>query len=121
MIDRAADTTRRAVAGDPMRAVEYDRTRLQAEQFAAAGYQGEVPAMVAAWVTSERDAQAAAEDILREAAQYEQALVQVRTIRLQAKEQIRALMAAGDVDQAKQLTEQTTGNLAACVQGVGNA
>lgn len=120
-IDTAADNARRAVAGDPMRAVEYDRTRLQAEQFAAAGYQGEVPPMVAAWVTSERDAQAAAEDILREAAQYENALVQVRTIRLQAKEQIRALMAAGDVDQAAQLTEQTIADLAACVQGVGNA
>ncbi len=120
-IDTAADAARRAVAGDPMRAVEYDRTRQQAEQFAAAGYQGEVPPMVAAWVTSERYAQAAADDILREAAQYENALVQVRTIRLQAKEQIRALMAAGDVDQAAQLTEQTTVDLAACVQGVGNA
>lgn len=120
-IDTAADTARRAVAGDPMRAVEYDRTRMQAEQFAAAGYQGEVPPMVAAWVTSERDAQAAADDILREAALYEEALVQVRTIRLQAKEQIRAMMAAGDVDQAAQLTEQTTADLAACVQGVGNA
>lgn len=120
-IDSAADSARRVVAGDPMRAVEYDRTRQQAEQFAAAGYQGEVPPMVAAWVTSERDAQAAADDILREAALYEEALVQVRTIRLQAKEQIRALMAAGDIDQAKQLTEQTTADLAACVQGVGNA
>ncbi|KAB0547892.1 phage tail protein [Pseudomonas argentinensis] len=120
-VDTAADAARRAVAGDPMRAVEYDRTRLQAEQFAAAGYQGEVPPMVAAWVTSERDAQAAAEDILREAALYEEALVQVRTIRLQAKEQIRALMAAGDVDQAARLTEQTIADLAACVQGVGNA
>ncbi len=120
-IDAAADTARRAVAGDPMRAVEYDRTRMQAEQFAAAGYQGEVPPMVAAWVTSERDAQAAADDILREAALYEEALVQVRTIRLQAKEQIRAMMAAADVDQAAQLTEQTTADLAACVQGVGNA
>lgn len=104
-----------------MRAVEYDRTRQQAGQFAAAGYLGEVPPMVAAWVTSERNAQAAADDILREAAVYEEALVQVRTIRLQAKEQIRALMAAGDVDQAAQLTEQTTADLAACVQGVGNA
>ncbi|GLX14743.1 hypothetical protein Pstr01_29820 [Pseudomonas straminea] len=120
-IDTDADAARAAVIGSPMRAVEYDRARLEAEQFRAAGYEGEAPPMVAAWVTSERNAQAAAEDILREAAQYEHALVQVRTIRLQAKEQIRALMAAGDVDQAAQLTEQTIADLAACVQGVGNA
>lgn len=120
-IDRAADAARTRVAGNPMRAVEYDRARAEAEQYAAAEYQGEVPPMVAAWVTSERNAEEAAADILREAALYAAALVEVRTIRLQAKEQIRALMAAGDADQAAQLTEQTTADLAACVQGVGNA
>src|SRR5690606_33963946 len=48
-IDTAADTARARVAGDPRRAVEYDRARIAAEQFAAANYQADVPPMVAAW------------------------------------------------------------------------
>ena len=119
-IDTAADAARRAVAGDPLRAVEYDRARIEAEQFTAAGYQGEVPPMVAAWAIGGRTAQQAAESILAEAAQYTAALVQLRTTRLQAKELIRAAMAAGEVEQAQQLTDQTIAAIEAAVAGIGN-
>lgn len=119
-IDATADAARRAVAGDPLRAVEYDRARLAAEQFAAADYQGDVPPMVAAWAINGRTAQQAADDILREAAQYNGALVQLRTVRLQAKELIRAAMAEGNVEQAQQLTDQTIAAIEAAVVGIGN-
>lgn len=119
-IDAAADRARRAVAGDPLRAVEYDRARLAAEQFAAAGYQGEVPAMVAAWAINGRTPQQAADSILAEAAAYTNALELLRTTRLAAKEQVRTLMSAGEVEQAQQLTDQTIAAIEAAVAGIGN-
>lgn len=119
-VDDAADRARYAVAGAPLRAVEYDRARLEAEQYAAAGYQGDVPPMVAAWAINGRPPQQAADSILAEAAQYTAALVQLRAVRLQAKEHIRALMAAGEVEQAQQLTEQTIAAIEAAVVGIGN-
>lgn len=119
-VDKAADLARRAVAGDPLRAVEYDRARLAAEQFAAADYQGEVPAMVAAWAINGRTSQQAADRILAEAAAYTNALELLRATRLAAKEQIRTLMAANQVEQAQQLTEQTIAAIEAAVAGIGN-
>lgn len=119
-VDTAADRARAAVAGDPLRAVEYDRARIEAEQFAAAQYQGEVPPMVGAWAINGRTPQQAAESILQEAAQYTAALVQLRTVRLQAKEQIRALMTADEVEQAQQLAAQTIAAIEAAVAGIGN-
>ena len=119
-VDQAADAARRAVAGDPLRAVEYDRAASEAHAFAAAGYQGEVPPMVAAWAINGRTPQQAADDILAEAQQYEAALVQLRVVRLAAKEQIRALMAAGQVEQAQQLAAQTVAAIEASVAGIGN-
>ena len=119
-IDTAADAARRAVAGDPLRAVEYDRARLAAEQFAAAGYQGDVPAMVAAWAINGRTPQQAADSILAEAAAYTNALELLRATRLAAKEQIRTLMAANQVDQAQQVADQTIAAIEAAVAGIGN-
>lgn len=119
-IDAAADAARRAVAGDPLRAVEYDRARLAAEQFAAANYQGEVPPMVAAWAINGRTPQQAADSILAEAAAYTNALELLRTTRLAAKEQVRAMMDAGEVDQAQQVVEQTIAAIEAAVAGIGN-
>lgn len=119
-IDTAADAARAAVAGDPLRAVEYDRARIEAEQFAAANYQGNVPPMVAAYAIGGRSAQQAADSILAEAAQYNAALVQLRTVRLNAKEQIRTLMAANQAQQAQQLTEQTVAAIEDAVAGIGN-
>lgn len=119
-IDSAADSARRAVAGDPLRAVEYDLAASEAQAFAAAGYQGEVPPMVAAWAIDGRTAQQAANDILREAAQYNGALVQLRTMRLQAKSLIRAAMAEGNVEQAQDITAETVAAIEIAVAGIGN-
>lgn len=119
-IDTTADSARRAVAGDPLRAVEYDRAASEAQAFAATGYQGEVPPMVAAWAINGRTAQQAADDILREAAQYNGALVQLRTVRLQAKELIRAAMADGNVELAQDIAAETIASIEAAVAGIGN-
>lgn len=121
-IDSAADGARRAVAGDPLRAVEYDRARIEAQAFADAGYPAEtVPRTVAAWAINGRTAREAADSILAEAAAYTEALYVIRETRLAAKEQIRTLMAAGEVEQAQQLAEQTIAAIEAAVAGVGNA
>ncbi|MCQ4242483.1 hypothetical protein [Stutzerimonas stutzeri] len=119
-IDASADTARARVAGDPLRAVEYDRAASEAQAFAAADYQGDVPPMVAAWAIGGRTGQEAADDILREAAQYTAALVVLRETRLAAKEQVRILMAAGEVEQAQQVVEQTVAAIEAAVAGIGN-
>lgn len=120
-VDEAADDARRAVAGDPLRAVEYDRAASEAQTFAAAGYQGAVPPMVAAWAINGRTAQQAADDILREAAQYNDALVQLRATRLQAKELIRQAMADGDSARAEDIAAETIAAIEAAIHGVGNA
>jgi hypothetical protein len=96
-VDDAADRAREAVAGDPLRAVEYQRAAIEAKSFKDAGYPaGSVPPMVAAWAIGGRTAQQAADNILSEEAAYNGALVWLRTTRLAAKEQIRTLMDAGN-------------------------
>ena len=119
-VDTAADTARRAVAGDPLRAVEYADAATEAKAFAAANYQGNVPPMVAAWAIGGRTAHQAADDILREAAQYNAALVQLRTVRLNAKELIRTAMAAGQVEHAQDIAAETIASIEAAVAGIGN-
>lgn len=120
-VDAAADAARAAVAGDPLRAVEYDRARIEAQAFADAGCPADaVPRTVAAWAINGRTAQQAADSILAEAAAYTEALYVIRETRLAAKEQIRTLMAAGEVEQAQQLAEQTIAEIEAAVAGVGN-
>lgn len=120
-IDTAADAARRAVAGDPLRAVEYDRARIAAEQYAAAGYLGDVPPMVAAWAINGRTPQQAADSILAEAAQYTTALVYLRTVRLNAKEMIRNAMATGNTAQAEDIAAETITTIRSLISGVGNA
>lgn len=121
-IDTAADAARARVAGDPLRAVEYDRARIEAQAFADLGYPAEaVPRTVAAWAINGRTPQQAADSILAEAAAYTEALYVIREARLAAKEQIRTLMRAGEVEQAQQLAEQTIAAIEAAVAGVGNA
>jgi hypothetical protein len=119
-VDTAADAARRAVAGDPLRAVEYANAATEAQAFAAASYQGTVPPMVAAWAINGRTPQQAADSILAEAAQYNAALVQLRTVRLNAKELIRAAMAAGNVEQAQDIAAETIASIEAAVAGIGN-
>lgn len=119
-IDLAADSARRAVAGDPLRAVEYANAATEAKVFTDANYQGAVPPMVAAWAINGRTAQQAADNILAEAAQYNTALVQLRTVRLNAKELIRNAMAAGQVEQAQDIAAETIASIEAAVAGIGN-
>ncbi len=121
-IDAAADAARAAVAGDPLRAVEYDRAAAEAQAFADAGYPANaVPRTVAAWAINGRTAQEAADSILAEAAAYTEALYVIRETRLSAKERVRKAMDAGQVEQAQQLAEQTIASIEAAVAGVGNA
>lgn len=120
-VDAAADAARSRVAGDPLRAVEYDRAASEAQAFADAGYPADaVPRTVAAWAINGRTAQQAADSILAEAAAYTEALYVIRETRLAAKEQIRSLIGQGQVEQAQQLAEQTIAAIQAAVAGVGN-
>jgi hypothetical protein len=120
-IDRTTDTARRAVAGDPLRAVEYQMAATEAQAFAAAGYPAEaVPRTVAAWAMAGRSAQQAADNILTEAAQYNEALHLLRETRLRAKEQVRQAMNAGEVEQAQDIAVATIAAIQAAIAGIGN-
>lgn len=118
-VDACADKARTTVAGNPLRAVEYERAAAEAQAFAAADYQGEVPRSVAAWAINGRTPRQAADSILAEAAAYTEALYQIRETRLQAKELIRQAMAEGDSARAEDIAAETVAALEAAVQGVG--
>ena len=110
------------MAGDPLRAVEYDRAASEAQAFAAAGYPVDaVPRTVAAWAINGRTAQQAADSILAEAAQYTEALYQIRETRLLAKELVRQAMATGNIEQAQDIAAETIASIEAAVAGIGNA
>lgn len=120
-IDMAADAARRAVAGDPFRAVEYDRAAAEAQAFKDAGYPADaVPRTVAAWAISGRTAKQAADNILLESAAYTEALYQIREARLGAKELVRQAMAAGNVDQAQDIAAETIAAIESAIAGIGN-
>lgn len=120
-IDATADSARRAVAGDPLRAVEYERSAAEAKAFKDAGYPAEaVPRTVSAWAINGRTAQQAADSILAEAAAYTEALYQIREARLGAKELVRGAMAAGQVEQAQDIAAETIAAIEAAVAGIGN-
>ncbi|OSO71381.1 hypothetical protein B6N17_020360 [Stutzerimonas stutzeri] len=121
-IDSAADAARARVAGDPLRAVEYDRARLEAQTYADAGYPADaVPRTVAAWAISGRTPQEAAESILAEAAAYTDALYLLREIRLRAKGEIRIRLEAGETGEAEMVANNAVTAIEAAVTGIGNA
>lgn len=121
-IDNYADQARQTVAGDPLRAVEYERAAGEAQAFKDAGYPADaVPRTVAAWAITGRTPQEAADSILTEAAQYAEVLYQIRERRLEAKELIKAKLAAGAIDEAKQIADEAIKAIQAAVTGVGNA
>lgn len=121
-IDAAADAARRTVAGDPLRAVEYERAAAEAAAYAEAGYPSDaVPRSVAAWAINGRTPRQAADSILAEAAAYAEALYQIRETRLQAKELIRQAMAEGDSARAEDIAAETIAAIEAAIHGVGNA
>lgn len=121
-VDVAADAARRKVAGDPLRAVEYETAAAEARSFAAAGYPADaVPRTVSAWALNGRTAQQAADDILAEARAYTEAFYLVRETRLQAKELVRAAIANGDGQLAQDIADEAIAAIEASIQGVGNA
>lgn len=101
-IDKAADRARRTLAGDPLRAMEYQQAALQAQAFRNEGYPKKaVPPAVAAWMVKGRTARQAADQILAKAAEFDSNLLALRELRLKAKAQIRAHAAKGKSDLAK--------------------
>lgn len=121
-IDRAADAARSAVVVDPVRAIEYDRSREAAEKFKAAEYPtNDVPAMVAAWAIGGRTPREAADDILHQAAAYMGALEFLRTLRLKAKQEVKDLYAQPNVPGAVAKVAETIEIIRQAVEGVGNA
>lgn len=120
-IDTAADAARLAVAGDPLRATEYERAAAEAQAFKDAGYPAEpVPRTVSAWAINGRTAQQSADSILAESAAYTEALYLLRETRLRAKEQVRAAMAEDNQEFAQLIAEQTIEAIRSAVGGVGN-
>lgn len=101
-IDATADSVRRALAGDPLRAMEYRQAALDAQVFRDEGYPKKaVPLAVSAWVVKGRTARQAADQILAKAAEFDSNLLALRELRLKAKAQIRAHVAKGQSDLAK--------------------
>lgn len=121
-IDQAADQARALVAGDPLRAVEYEKAAAEAQAFKDAGYPaGAAPRMVAAWAIGGRSAKDAADNILAEAAAYNNALYQLREIRLAAKQQVRQAMFEEKPVQAAAIATGTIAAIKAAVAGIGNS
>jgi hypothetical protein len=113
-IDAAADNARRTLAGDPLRALEYQQAALEAQAFKDQGYPKKaVPLSVSAWVVKGRAARQAADQILAKAAEFEANLVALRELRLKAKTQLRAHMAKGKADLAVQTADDVLATLRA--------
>lgn len=101
-VDAAADNARTALAGDPLKGMEYNQAAVAAQAYKDAGYpKKDVPMAVFAWVVKGRTAKQAAEQILSKAAQLSDNLLTLRSLRLKAKTQIRAHAAKGKIDLAR--------------------
>lgn len=106
-VDATADSARSALAGDPLKAMEYAQAAADAQAFRDAGYpKKEVPLAVAAWVVKGRTAKQAAEQILAKAEQLTDHLLTLRTLRLKAKAQIRAQAGKGKIDLARSAADE---------------
>jgi hypothetical protein len=118
-IDQAADAARRAVLGDSLRALEYERAATEAKGFAAGGYVGAMPPSVQSWAeAAELEPQAAADTIIAEADAWQTALYAIRAARLKGKQ--RALKAASH-DAVEALTDVAIAEIRESIAGVGNA
>ncbi|WP_409318678.1 phage tail protein [Pseudomonas sp. KCJK9016] len=106
-VDAVADGARTALAGDPLKALEYAQAAVDAQAYQDAGYpKKEVPLSVAAWVAKGRSAKQSAEQILDKAAQLSENLLTLRTLRLKAKTQIRAYASKSQMDQARATADE---------------
>ena len=120
-VDATADNIRTALAGDPLKALEYAQAAADAQAYQDAGYpKKEVPLSVAAWVVKGRTAKQAAEQILSKADQLTDHLLALRTLRLKAKAQIRAQAAKGNMDLARSAGEEALVAIRELASGLSN-
>ncbi|QXI23942.1 phage tail protein [Pseudomonas iranensis] len=120
-VDAAADNARNALAGDPLKAMEYAQAAADAQAFSDAGYpKKEVPLSVAAWVAKGRSAKQAAEQILSKAEQLTAHLLTLRTLRLKAKAQIRAQAGKGKVDLARGAADDALIGIRDLINGISS-
>jgi hypothetical protein len=118
-IDQTADVARRAVLGDSLRALEYERAAVEAKAFAAVGYVGDMPPSVQSWAdAAELEPQAAADSIIAEADAWQAALYAIRAARLKGKQWV---LKAVSHDAAEALTDTAIADIRASIAGVGNA
>ncbi|WP_460147760.1 phage tail protein [Pseudomonas sp. S2_A02] len=120
-VDAAADKARIALAGDPLKAIEYAQAAVDAQTYKDAGYpKKDVPMAVSAWVVKGRTAKQAAEQILSKAAQLSDNLLTLRTLRLKAKTQIRAHAAKGKIDLARSVGDEALVAIREFVSGLAD-
>ncbi|BBP63567.1 hypothetical protein PHLH5_11080 [Pseudomonas sp. Cab53] len=106
-VDAAADSARRTLVGDPLRALEYQQAAVQAQAFKDEGYPKKaVPLAVSAWVVRGRTARQAADQILAKATECEATLLALREVRLKAKARIQGHLAKGHADLANQAADE---------------
>lgn len=118
-IDTVADAARLAIAGDPLRVVEYERAATEAQAYKDAGYTGTAPPAVKSWADAKNwDGQRAADNILIEAAVWNQALYGIRDMRLKGKEAVRN---TADEATAQASADAVISQIRSAVASVGNA
>ncbi|MDD0973792.1 phage tail protein [Pseudomonas fontis] len=111
-IDRAADMARQTAAGDPLRALEYNKAFADAVAFKADGYPAaNVPETVSAWAVAGRTPEQAAVEIIAKAMAFDSQLLAIRTIRLKAKESVRTLIAENEAAAAEMTAQVAINNL----------
>jgi hypothetical protein len=116
-VDAAADYARNALAGDPLKAMEYAQAAAEAQAYIDEGYPKKaVPLSVSAWVVKGRTARQAVDQIIAKAARFKEGLLTLRTLRLKAKEQIKVHIAKGKTDLANQVSEDAI----AAIRAVAN-
>lgn len=97
-VDADVDAIYRAAIGN--RQAEYEAAERQAQAFADAGFDGDVPPMVDDWATAKGwPAQQAAQDILQQAVQWRGAQEQIRRTRLLTKEGVRSAATLAGIEQ----------------------
>lgn len=118
-IDSVADAARLAIAGDPLRVVEYERAAAEAKAYQDAGYTGTVQPTVQSWAEAKGwTGKQAADDILAEADAWNTALYGLRDMRLKGKEAVRQ---ADSVAAAQAAADTVITQIRAAVASVGNA
>lgn len=118
-IDDTADLARLAIAGDPLRVIEYERAALEAQAYKDADYTGTVPPAVNSWAEAKGwSGQQAADNILVEAASWNKALYGLRDMRLKGKETVRN---AADIVATQAAADAVINQIRSAVASVVNA